>query len=393
MNRQAWIMLTISLLLLAGAAALFFTLFEKEQGTHSFGYSPEARQNDLLAARRFLKAMGIAAENMPTPSPASTLPPTSDAIVLATKRLTIDQRTQKLLLAWVRQGGRLILTARSETVADGFFDLFERYNEIDSGSDEFLDALGVKTTNRKVSADERRSYDATGVAFHHSDDFIWVKFDQKLRLQSANESFRSLADDTHGSFAMTRQLGTGNVSIISDRRVLHNRRIGDKDHARFILELVNLGSKPTKVWLIGEDDMPGLYAWLWQHANETVLSALLLLIMILLAVSRRFGPVIDINPPTRRRLLEHIQASGWFLWRHHHHEQLLTGMQNTLKHEMSIKHPGIQKMGTAAAAARLASFIDMSAVEIQQILGSIEVNNKHEFTTTVRLYERLRKQL
>jgi hypothetical protein len=180
---------------------------------------------------------------------------------------------------------------------------------------------------------------------------------------------------------------------MSDRRILHNRKIGKKDHARFLLELVNLGDDPTRVWLITEDDMPGLYAWLWKHAREAVLSITLLLILILFSVSRRFGPIIDITPPTRRRLLEHIQASGWFLWRHRHYEQLLTGMQNNLKHEMTIKHPGIQEMGSSAAAARLTGFVDMTAEEIQQALGIIEVHNKEEFTTTVRLYERLRKQL
>ena len=68
-------------------------------------------------------------------------------------------------------------------------------------------------------------------------------------------------------------------------------------------------------------------------------------------------------------------------------------LQNNLKHEMTIKHPGIQEMGSTAAATRLSAFVDMTAEEIQEALGIIEVNNKEEFTTTVRLYERLRKQL
>ncbi|MCW8963198.1 MAG: DUF4350 domain-containing protein [Gammaproteobacteria bacterium] len=393
MSRQAWIMLIIALLLIAGAAGLFFALFEKQESTRSFGYSPEARLNDLLAARRFLKRMGIPAENMATPSPASILPPTSDVIVLATKRLTVDKRTQDILLTWVRNGGHLILTARSETVSDGLMDIFESFNEIESGDDLFLKTLGLEAVKQKVSNEERNEYDATGVSFPGSDDFVWVQFDLNLKLQSDSERFRSLAGDEQGDFVVSSEQGSGQISVITDRRVLHNRRIGKKDHARFLLELVTLTGYPGKVWLITEDDMPGLYAWLWKHAHEAVISMAILMVMVLLTVSRRFGPILDVQPPRRRRLLEHIQASGWFLWRHRHYEQLLTGMQNNLKHEMTIKHPGIQEMGSTAAATRLSAFVDMTAEEIQEALGIIEVNNKEEFTTTVRLYERLRKQL
>lgn len=393
MTRQAWITLIIALLLIGGAIGLFFTLFEKQESTSHFGYSPEARLNDLLAARRFLKRMGIPTENMATPSPASTLPPTSEVILLATRRLTVDKRTQDSLLAWVRNGGHLILTARSETVIDGAFDLFERFNEIEVDGDELLATLGLQTVAYTASNNELDDNDAIGVSFPRSDDFVWVKFNLSLRLQANNEHFQSLAGDQDGEFVMTRRLGAGNVTVITDRRVLHNRVIGDKDHAQFLLGLINLAGYAEKVWLITEDDMPGLYAWLWKHAKATVTCAVILMLMILWSVSRRFGPVIDIKPPTRRRLLEHIQASGWFLWRHQHYEQLLAGMQHNLKHDMAIKHPGIQEMGATSAAARLAGFVDMTAEEIQAALGMIEVHNKEEFTTTVRLYERLRKQL
>ena len=393
MSRQSWIMLIISLLLIGGGTGLFFTLFEKKEVTHRFGYSPEARLNNLLAARRFLKRMGIPAENMATPSPASRLPQTSDVILLATKRLTVDKRTQDILMAWVRDGGHLILTARSETVKDGLLDLLEDFNEVETDGDLFLETLGVQTIQPEVSSRDRDDYDGAGVSFPDADDFIWVQFSLNMKFRTENENFQSLAGDQDGEFVLSGEFGAGRVSIITDRRVLHNRLIGKKDHARFLLELVTLGGDPAKVWLIGEDDMPGLYAWTWKHAHEAVISFAVLLFMVLYTVSRRFGPILDVRAAKRRRLLEHIQASGWFLWRHKHYEQLLMGMQNNLKHELNIKHPGLREMGTSSAAAHLSSFIDMSATEIQQVLGMIEVGNKEEFTTTVRLYERLRKQL
>jgi hypothetical protein len=393
MSRASWITLVIALLLIGGAVTLFVTMFEKKSVSRKFGYSPEARLNDLLAARRFLKRMGIDAENMATPSLASTLPPVTDTILLATKRLTVDQRTQEQLLSWTRSGGHLVLTARSETVTDGLFDLFERFNEIESDGDPFLESLGVKTIRLQSAANNNQRDESFGVAFPRSDDFIWVGFEPGLRLQLREGRFRSLSGDAEGDFVVSAELGSGRISIISDRRVLHNRRIGKHDHARFLLELIDLGGNTRKVWLIADDDMPGLYAWLWQHASQAVITIGLITLMVLLKVSRRFGPVIDIAPASRRRLIEHIQASGWFLWRHRHYGQLLTGMQNTLRHELAIRHPGISELGATAAASRLSAFTDLTPAEIQQILGSSDIENKEQFTNTVRLYERLRKQL
>lgn len=393
MTRSGWITLVISLVLIATALGLFFTMFEKQATTRRFGYSPEARLNDLLAARRFLKRMGIPAENMATPSPASKLPPATDTIVLATKRLTVDHRTQEVLQQWARSGGHLVLTARSETVTDGLFDLFEEFNEIESESDRFLQSLDITTRQVELSGQQRSDSHSFGVGFPGVDDFIWVEFEPGLRLQNNNADFIALGGDADGDFVLTGRHGQGRISIISDRRVLHNRRIGEHDHARFLLELINLDDSSNRVWLIADDDMPGLYAWLWRHAHEAVITAAMLLLFILYTAARRFGPIIDIEPASRRSLLEHIQASGWFLWRHKHYAELLTGMQNNLKHDITTRHPGIREMGAANAATHLAEFTDLSATEIRHALGVIEVTSKEEFTTTVRLYERLRKQL
>jgi hypothetical protein len=278
-------------------------------------------------------------------------------------------------------------------VKDGLFDLFEQFNEIETEADPFLESLGINTIQPQSEANNNQREESFGIAFPHSDDFIWAAFEPNLRLKTQSEQFRSLSGDDEGDFVLTRRLGNGRISVLSDRRVLHNRRIGKHDHARFLLELIELDGDTHKVWLIADDDMPGLYAWLWQHAHEAVITAGIILLMILLAVSRRFGPIIDVIPTSRRRLLEHIQATGWFLWRHRHYDQLLHGMQNTLRHEMSIRHPGINQLGASTAAKRLVAFTDLSISEIMQVLGSQKIENKEQFTNTVRLYERLRKQL
>lgn len=413
MNRRARFILLISLALIAGNISLFFILFEKKITIYNIGYSTEARQNSLLAAQRFLKRMGIPVESveiLPPMLPSSDaifLPAPSDVIVLITKRLAIDHHARNNLLAWVNNGGHVILSAIPKSTPPSAPPSPERTK---TASDLFLEALNIATIEQNIDDDDDIKTanvifptKTINVTFPGKDGVIRVQHStSRFRLQSNNEHFRSLAGDQHGDFVVSGKLGNGRVTIITNHYVLDNHFIGKSDHAQFLLEMVMLAGRPNRVWLVGgitkiaeiaEDDMPNLHTWLWQHTRELMLSIAILIAMTLLTVSRRFGPILNIQPPTRRRLLEHIQASGQFLWQHHCHEQLLTGMQNNLKHEIRIRHPGIQETKTSSTAAKLSTFVDMTTGEIKKVLGEIRINNEEELITTVRLYERLRKQL
>jgi hypothetical protein len=395
MTRAGWITLVIAIGLIVLSVSLFFYLFEKKSVATHFGYSPEARLNDNLAARRFLKRMGIPAENMESLSPNSSLPAHSDVILITTKRLTIGQRTQKVLFDWVKAGGYLIITARSESVFDGIGDLFDKLREdaIDTDEDLMLINLGLQLSRLQLDSDQRKAYQSFAIDFPSAEDFVWVDFDPVLRLEDKDDHFVSLSSDDHGNLLLTRTMGNGHVSVFTDRRVLHNRRIGKKDNALFLWHLVNLHGEPGKVWFVSDDDMPSLPAWLWRYAGELIISLVIMIVFVLYRVSQRFGPVIQVMPPVRRSLLEHIQASGWFLWQHRHYDRLLQGMQHNLKRELALKHPGMQELGSSKLAARLTEFIDMPEAEIQHALGPIDIKSAEEFTKTVRLYEALRKQL
>ena len=71
-----------------------------------------------------------------------------------------------------------------------------------------------------------------------------------------------------------------------------------------------------------------LWLWLWIHAGPLVIVLTLLLIAWLFGAVRRFGPMQPVPPPARRRVLEHIEAAGHFLWKQNQRHRLVEGVRH-----------------------------------------------------------------
>lgn len=95
--------------------------------------------------------------------------------------------------------------------------------------------------------------------------------------------------------------------------------------------------------------------------------------------------------PTRRRLLEHIEASGRFLWRYGQSEQLLHAVQVSLLRNLEYRHPG----GNASndLHRKLAQVSGFTDKEVKLALTQREVSEEHLFTQMVRALELIRNRL
>lgn len=397
MNRELWRGLAVALALVGALAALFFTLFERATETVDFNYSPAARLNDYLAATRFLNRMGIPAESMPSLTPGSTLPPPTDVLLLPTQRLTVDRATQAALLDWVAGGGHLVIAARGDRVVDGLGDLFEKFNSIEQHGDPLFDALGLRRVELDLDPDEIDRYRPFAVDFPAAERFVWVEADPNQRVAADERRWPALAGDHNGALLRSGTLGDGRVSVLADRRPLHNRNIGDQDHALYLWHLVNLHAPPGKVWLVFEDDMPALPVWLWDHAHELVASALLLALLALARAMPRFGPLQGTAAPRRRSLIEHLRASGRLQWRYGDHGAMLRAIQAELLRTVTLKHPAAAKLDPTAAATHLAALLDLPEADLRQALTAVPGDrfklDREAFTRAVRLLTELRKRL
>jgi len=144
--------------------------------------------------------------------------------------------------------------------------------------------------------------------------FFYELHPQAHTADEANKA-RSYAWDEH-IWLLQQPYGEGMVSLLAETRFLENYGIAEADHAEFFWYLLHSAHADiASVWLLNRDDQPSLLALLRQYAWPILASSTLLLLFIFWALVPRFGAVVYEPTLHRRRLLEHLRASGQFLWK------------------------------------------------------------------------------
>jgi hypothetical protein len=375
MSRTAWLITLLVLVLLGGLGLWVMRHFEKQEISLPTGLTGEAATNPLLAAERFLNIMGVTATHLDDSTDLLDKPQSGDVILITSDRQTLGQGRTRALLDWVRRGGRLVVTVPHLP------------DEEMPPNDPLLKAL--KLDLRYIEPDTTDYADYLDVDLPGADDFLQVEFGTDYVLSGAHESDRVVANDW-GLVMIQRQLGRGTVTVLSDLDFIQYRRIGDYDHARFLWYLVN---GKGKVWLIFNNDMPPLWDWLWDHAAETMTASALLLATWLWSRSRRFGPLRGVPVPARRRILEHIDANGRFLWHQRRSAYLIGAVRNALLTSAARRYPAWASLTDSARAVHLGDLVQRDPDTVQRMLGTRTVRHRHEFTRLIRQLETIRKKL
>jgi len=378
---RGWL-ITLLLAIATGVGTLWFLKnFEKREYEFSMGYQGEARVNPLLAAGRFLRRMGVPARELQPHEWAKGPPPAGAALLLATPRWTLDEKRVQGLLDWVAEGGHLIVAARHDS---------EDSEDETPASDALLTELGVGTLRYSDSATEE---DATVAAeFDDGQPPLEVAFTPRVRLDS-EEDYLHLAEDDTGAAVLHGTWGNGRITVLADVAPFHNAELVKHDHAAFLWRLVRLSPAEGTVWVVYDEDMAALPIWLWRHAPWAIVSFGLLLLAFLWNRFPRFGPRLDLPPPGRRRLLEHIEASGQFLWRNGGRKRLLATARGAVSRAASRHHPGWATLPAREQVRRLAALTSVPEPTIEQALLGAAHSHRQTFFHTIRDLELIRRQL
>lgn len=284
----------------------FLNTYAYEAVDEYSGFRGEARENPLFAARLFLKRMGIPSErqtNLPT------LPATNTVLVIDTNRYTLSRQKSEALLAWVAKGGHLITRTRYVNTDPDAED-----TEQASDRDPLQLALGITTGEHIIPADDDLPLEAELSNMSHP---LQVDPEFFYALQTtATQAYPQTYNDA--AWLLEMEHGNGLITWAANLDFIQNPAIDDYDHAEFFWHMLHsLHDEPQAVWLVHNDEMPGLASLLWEHAWALVLSLAVFIPLTILALSPRFGPMIPKPAPERRRILEHIHASGLFMWQRH----------------------------------------------------------------------------
>jgi hypothetical protein len=151
--------------------------------------------------------------------------------------------------------------------------------------------------------------------------------------------------------AISFQSGQGRVTVLPSLSFLRNRLIGNFDHAELGWRLA--AAQPT-VTLYLRMTSPPLLEWVRRDAWPVVAAGALLLVLWLARIIPRFGPLVPDAPPARRSLLEHVVASGRFLWSRGAGAQLVEAVRERASRTARRRGVSTQPIGAQAPGAAFA---------------------------------------
>ncbi len=368
MSRPA---LTTALLavLVLGGAWWFFTNFERVPTREWVGYQGEARRNSFLAAERLLARMGVPVRHVKAPGELRELPP-NGTLILPDRRDSIAPDERRRLLAWVEAGGHLIVE-----------------DEDRRRPDPMLDALGVKRQPTQPPAPGG----LLEVELPHAPAPMKVQMHavQTLEAPQAQLSIRGKGATHLVHFAR----GRGQVTVLNDLAFLRNGAVGANDHAEFLWQLVRFQPGTAAVFVFDNPQKLSLTGWLVDNAWPALAAAAGVLALWLWHIAPRFGPRVPDPEPARRRLLDHLRASGRFQWSTGGAATLAESAREAALRRVARAQADFAGLGGREREERLNQSFGLTAEEARRVLRPAPSLAIHDFVTGMRVFQRIHERL
>ena len=407
----------------AASAGLFFSCFERGSVSLYRGASPEAQRNPYLAWERLLAGMGHEVRVVESPADLDgDLPPVEGTLFYPAQRLSLGKERSERLLRWVAAGGHLWVVTwtiwddedrRSDPILDPldvrqfmFADPADALFGGAPGEDEVIDPdlgeeLGdepeaweaVVPPDGMASAWPNVLWDEVDIRFGGGGRKLEVFFDRNYWLEAPDvDIVLQLAGET-GAHLVRVKHGNGIVTAVTDDYLLRNDGIGQADHAEVALRLLRRGEGPGVVWMLPVENWPGLLQLLGEYGWALLSAGGIWLLAWVWRSGRRFGPLIPEEPPVRRSLLEHVEATGRLLGRGRR-DVLVEAAREAVFDELRARRPGWMRLPPAELDERLAHSAAVPGEEIARALrGHAAASGRAAFTRAIATLERIRHTL
>lgn len=391
MRRQVWIGVGVLVLL---ALIAILALYSLERVTKQEPVQPgaEARRDRFLLAERTLGRLGlksvrIAALDSTAPLPADSM------LLLPARRGLVTRTALQRLLAYVEAGGHLVVESESIGIVDPVFDAFaitrEEYpweDEADAYSFDFdfLRERG-KTAEYEIGMKQLAM-----VQMVEDGPQLAVFMHGGEALDAGSSLWR--AGDAQATRVLHFARGEGRVTAINDVRFATNDELARGDNAEFLWQLAQVGGAATQV-LIYRGHTETLWQWLLRNALAVLLALAALLLLWLWSAMPRFGPRLPDPQPVRRRLLDHLAASGRFLWAHGQRQRLVAAGCRHARESVQQRYPHL----CAARDGELATFIARRFGIAPELAGALveppAVRHAHDLIELARACASVHREL
>ena len=352
------------------------------------GPSGDARLRDFLAAQRFAERMGFKVAEVRSLPELGALP--AQAVLL------VPNRRQQLpapriaeILRWVDGGGHLIAEAEFLGVADPLFD-----------------QLGVKRSSLGEAARK-----PLVVELPQAGRKLAAVLPSSIKLEVPEADVRLRA----GSSLVSYVRGRGLVTVVSTLRFARNpgyddyfskmskrpaASIGAQDHAELLWHVLTLSSgreaslaPRLELQVYFRPERMSLLSFLRDNAAPALIASALLLALWVWSIVPRFGPVAPDAPPGRRRLLDHLRASGRYFWAKGLRSRLVVAARDAALRRISRAQPDFAGASPAERAARLALLIGKPKEDAARFMNAAGAMRGADFIRLTQDAQRVHKAL
>ncbi|MCB1739919.1 MAG: DUF4350 domain-containing protein [Gammaproteobacteria bacterium] len=386
--RAAWALLVLAVL---GYLAWHF---DPHQRSVRVGYSGEAGHDGLYAARKLLLQLGVDAGTPTLDDWLLALDSPREVVLLGSGFALRRETRVRRVLAWVAQGGHLLLQPQHVVGPNlnqrDALDLAEQFGVrlVDSRdsplrvADELVDAERSGSWDDDELASQELSY----VELVGTRDILAIEISRADRLSlhgadvvGTETGAQVIARDLLGAVAVRVAHGAGRITFLLSTGPFHNPRLQRLDHAQFLYRLVTDGYAGGSVLMVDRNET---VAWLpvliWHRAPQVVLCAALLIVIGIWSRLRRLGPALAPPPAEARGLTDQLRALGRLVWRSGDEAFLLAGMQRGLVQRIERRVPGWGRLSEPEATAAVARLCDMEPGVVRTALADIDDIDVHE---------------
>ncbi|HWA14644.1 MAG TPA: DUF4350 domain-containing protein [Burkholderiales bacterium] len=366
--RQALVWMLLAAIVASGVA-LFLKNFEQATEKVHTGLRGEALRNPWLAAQRLTVRMGGSARQIVALPDLRTLDPAS-TLVMPARRQVLSPSLRQSIASFVTQGGTLLVEAEPVGLPDPLLDLL--------GVQRF--AVNAGTAGKPCKDDEPFE-----VVLPHHEAAARVHLGRHMRLAARDPVWSY--DGGCGTALLVLERGEGLVIAVNDLHFAANRGIGQAQHAQFFWDLAAAGGDAPVIQFFHRPGKLPLSGWLREHAWAPLAGLALLVALWLWSVAPRFGPVAPDPVRDRRRLLDHLRASGRFLWTNGGAPRMLEAARDACLRRIARAHPDFLAASDAERPQRLAELLGWPEARARRLLAPASAGRMAEFMDIVALYQ------
>ncbi len=384
MSRSTVLALFAGLGLLTAFVIWFFHTFESYESVKNVPRSLEAALDQQLAGKRMLAELGVSSRELKSDDWEQVFSTSRGTIFVLGDTWELTQELRSQIVEWVNQGGRLVLAADQQDLPKDEKDWPQTFR-----TQTLTSYFGVRHLH--TEGEDRYEGHKSVFQIQFAGQSLEARFYRNIRLDLA-PSFTVRAEDSKGPCVGERTFGRGAVIALCSAIPFYNHSISSYQHATLLWLLARTRSGPDTVWFVRNIKVASLPQWLWQNAPQAMVGAALSLAIWLWSLTRRAGPMRDLEPATRRRTIEHLDASGRFAWRNGDGDALLNTFRGAFNARLERRHPAWAQLPREKKLVRLGQAANLAP---EAVFRAIEApaQDRREFIDAVATLRHLWRSL